>query len=246
MSFTLREFAGRAHARLILVLTLVIGFLTVTGPFGTFDAMGIGARAVYWAAIVGAAAALRWAFIWAEHRMDIRGWLPLRGLDLVYAALLAFGILGANAMLFGHQVTLGGYATMFVTVLAITLLIVAAIFLIEGRDDADQTAPDGLTQFMRRLPIEKRGTLIRIAAEDHYLKVVTDRGEAMILMRLADAEAELGPSEGLRVHRSHWIAPNAVVDAQRYRGQLRLTLSDGVEVPVSRSHADAVIAAGLI
>ena len=68
----------------------------------------------------------------------------------------------------------------------------------------------------------------------------------MVLMRLADAERELADAEGLRVHRSWWIAKNAVTDARRDGPRAILILPSGGEVPVSRSYVAAAKEAGLV
>ena len=43
--------------------------------------------------------------------------------------------------------------------------------------------------------------------------------------------------EGLQVHRSWWVARDAITDAKRGDGRATLTLKDGAEVPVSRTYA---------
>jgi DNA-binding LytR/AlgR family response regulator len=76
-----------------------------------------------------------------------------------------------------------------------------------------------------------------VEAEDHYLRLHTSRGQDLILMRLADAVAELEGIEGMQVHRSWWIARAAIADAKRGDGRAVLTLKDRSEVPVSRTYA---------
>jgi DNA-binding LytR/AlgR family response regulator len=56
-------------------------------------------------------------------------------------------------------------------------------------------------------------------------------------MRLSDAVAELDGIEGAQVHRSWWVARDAIADAKRGDGRATLTLKDGSEVPVSRTYA---------
>jgi DNA-binding LytR/AlgR family response regulator len=56
-------------------------------------------------------------------------------------------------------------------------------------------------------------------------------------MRLADAVDELDGIEGAQVHRSWWVARDAIADARRGDGRATLTLKDGSEVPVSRTYA---------
>ncbi|SOE13441.1 LytTR family transcriptional regulator [Hoeflea halophila] len=92
-----------------------------------------------------------------------------------------------------------------------------------------------------RLPVEKRGTLIRLEVQDHYVLVVTTRGEELILMRLADAIAEAGA--GQQIHRSHWVSDAGVETLSRKGGKnpkLVVQTLDGRELPVSRSQMPAV------
>ncbi|MCW1932118.1 LytTR family DNA-binding domain-containing protein [Pararhodobacter zhoushanensis] len=98
---------------------------------------------------------------------------------------------------------------------------------------------------MARLPLDKRGALISLSVQDHYVEVVTLRGRELLLMRLSDAIAETGGDVGLQVHRSHWVALDQVRAARREGARGVLTLSDGREIPVSRTYAAAAKAAGL-
>lgn len=93
-------------------------------------------------------------------------------------------------------------------------------------------------KFLERLPLKLRGAEIwAVEAEDHYLRLHTSKGQDLILLRLADAVAELDGLEGAQVHRSWWVARDAIVDARRGDGRATLTLKDGAEVPVSRTYA---------
>ena len=100
-------------------------------------------------------------------------------------------------------------------------------------------------RFLERLPPRLRGAALRaVQAEDHYLRLHTDRGSDLILMRLSDAVAELEGVEGARTHRSWWVARDAVRDVRRGDGRATLILDCGVEAPVSRRYARALRAAG--
>jgi hypothetical protein len=93
-------------------------------------------------------------------------------------------------------------------------------------------------KFLDRLPLKLRGAEVwAVEAEDHYLRLHTSRGQDLILMRLADAVAELEGIEGAQVHRSWWIARDAITAAERGDGRATLTLKDGAQVPVSRTYA---------
>jgi DNA-binding LytR/AlgR family response regulator len=85
---------------------------------------------------------------------------------------------------------------------------------------------------MHRVRPERRGALLALKAEGHYLQVHTDAGSDLILCRLSDALLELGADEGTQVHRS-WCVASRALSTQRHRD--RLVLVSGIEVPVSRS-----------
>lgn len=96
-------------------------------------------------------------------------------------------------------------------------------------------------KFLQRLPLRLRGAEVwAVSAEDHYLRLHTSRGEDLILMRMADAVAELEGIEGARVHRSWWVARDAVTEVRRDNGRAALKLKGGAEAPVSRSYARAL------
>jgi DNA-binding LytR/AlgR family response regulator len=76
-----------------------------------------------------------------------------------------------------------------------------------------------------------------VEAEDHYLRRHTSQGQDLILLRLSAAIDELEGIEGAQVHRSWWVARDAITEAVRGDGRATLTLQDGAEVPVSRTYA---------
>ena len=95
-----------------------------------------------------------------------------------------------------------------------------------------------------RIP-ERLGTnLLYLATEDHYVRAVTDRGSDLILYRLSDAVAELGPAAGLQVHRSYWVANGAVASVVRDGHRLTIVLNNGERIPVSRTYRGALDRAG--
>ncbi len=104
------------------------------------------------------------------------------------------------------------------------------------------TMPAALAE---RLPPRLRaGRLLALAAEDHYLRVHTDLGDDLVLMRMADAVALLADVPGARVHRSWWVARAAVTGSRRDGDRLFLTLATGLAAPVSRAERPRLAAAG--
>jgi hypothetical protein len=69
-------------------------------------------------------------------------------------------------------------------------------------------------------------SLANMTMQDHYIDIRTDRGGTLLLMRLADAIAETNVVDGLQIHRSHWVAKNAVQGAVRKEGRTFLKMRD--------------------
>jgi hypothetical protein len=84
-----------------------------------------------------------------------------------------------------------------------------------------------------RLPQALGADIIHLRADLNYLHVTTAGGSAMLLYSLARAAEELG-GLGLIVHRAHWVACAHVARSRRTAQGLVLTLSNGIDVPVSR------------
>jgi hypothetical protein len=90
----------------------------------------------------------------------------------------------------------------------------------------------------------RRAAILSMTAEDHYLRVRTEAGEALILMRLSDAVAACEGLDGARTHRSWWVARAAVTGAEKGDGRGTLILADGSEAPVSRTYYPKLREAG--
>ena len=97
--------------------------------------------------------------------------------------------------------------------------------------------------FVELLPAPSRGAPLLLKAELHYLKVVTAEGSGLILYNLADAIDALPADSGIQVHRSYWVAFDAIESLQRQGRQGELVLRDGERVPVSRQRLQATSAA---
>ena len=98
------------------------------------------------------------------------------------------------------------------------------------------------TGFFRRLPGALGRDLVYLKMSDHYVEVFTTAGHTVLLMRFGDAVAEL-EGLGIQVHRSYWVGHGHAERLLR-RGRRRLLrLTDGPDVPVSRTYLAAVEAA---
>lgn len=102
---------------------------------------------------------------------------------------------------------------------------------------AQKRADTETNPLIERLPKECQGELLHISGRDHYVDIVTDAGNASILLRFSDALREVSGCAGMQVHRSHWVADVAVTGLRRDAHRLFVQLQSGVELPVSRPHA---------
>ncbi|PYF09330.1 LytTR family transcriptional regulator [Rhodobacter viridis] len=116
-----------------------------------------------------------------------------------------------------------------------------------GLDPADAPPPERepAARLMARLSEQNRAPLVRLQMRDHYVEVFTEAGSETVLLRMADAICGAEGVEGLQVHRSHWVARQAIRGVSRAQGKVSLVLKDGTQVPVSRGNAPAVLALGL-
>ncbi len=104
-------------------------------------------------------------------------------------------------------------------------------------------APAG-PSFLNRMPPRIGRELLCLQMEDHYVRAHTARGSDLILTPLKDAIAELSDVEGMQVHRSWWVAREAVAAPVANGRNLALRLTNGLEVPVSRASVAKLKLAG--
>ena len=100
------------------------------------------------------------------------------------------------------------------------------------------------TRFVDRLSPELGSQLIALEMEDHYVRAHTMLGSDLVLLRMRDAIAELEGVEGAQVHRSWWVARDAVERVEREGRNVRLLLPRGLVAPVARSRTAELAAAG--
>lgn len=241
-----------------LGLGLVLGLI---GPFGTYDLLAVAPRLTYWLAIVSvnwllADAVLRWVAAMAGDRMPApRLTVPLSGACL--AAVPATGVVALANGLSGIGWP-GNVALLFGQVLLLLAAIALPVYTwedmqerIAARPDpapagdappappasaakAPQSGAERLSLFTARLPGPLEGRLLCLEMQDHYLVVHHSGGAEMILCRMEDPARELGDL-GRRIHRSWWVAADAVDRVEREGQRTFLHLIDGRRVPVGRS-----------
>jgi hypothetical protein len=227
--------------RTLAVATAVGVFITLLGVFSTPPAVLLARAAVFLAyswigALLGMAAA---RLVWS-HAIWRRGPL-ISGVatGVVMFPAMSVVVWVITSLANGRPIAVALlpdllWETGLICVGASTLSVVLA----RRAGEAQAAAAPQPPKFLERLPLKLRGADVwAVEAEDHYLRLHTSKGQDLILMRLADAIAELEGVEGAQVHRSWWVAREAIVDAERADGRATLTLKDGSQVPVSRTYA---------
>lgn len=236
-------------ARGYVVALIVGGFLSVAGAFGSGEAP-ILMRLLYWLPLMLAGAA--WGAFCARRVFDIawleeRPWLRAGLLTLIIGLPFSLVAWWATAAFFEFPLRLAALPYTVANVLVVSAVITALNLTLGGRLVTTRAAPPGAEppRFLQRLPPKLRGAEIHaVEAEDHYLRIHTDRGSDLILLRLSDAVAELEGLEGAQTHRSWWVAKGAVTDVERGDGRAVLTLKNGTKAPVSRTYARGLRDAG--
>lgn len=246
--------------------------MAMAGPFGSYDHVPFVERALFWAAVVavsivvavGVRVLVNRTFGWRDYRrvapvtaalVSAIMTLPLHAISDVLTrhsaymppavgeiALFLFCLsMGLSALRAGIE------AGPVAGVRELPAALVVAAFAPEGQvPESQPPVPEPVApRLIERLPEAVRGPVVRLSVRDHYVDVVTRAGAHSLLMRFSDAMAELAGCEGLQVHRSHWVALAAISRAERRGGRLFLTMSDGAQVPVSRSYQARVDALGL-
>ena len=109
-------------------------------------------------------------------------------------------------------------------------------------EDSEQSVGISQPHFMTLIHESKRGELLYLKADLHYLSVYSSRGHALVLYNLRDAMEELPRELGFQCHRSYWVCQEQVVTLEKSGRQGVLKLKDGSKVPVSRSFLASVTA----
>lgn len=250
LSFAIREslrpFTSGRHAAVLVTVILVFAWLA---PFGTAEELGAGQRVIYWALAIG----LNWAMgllVMPVCLLLIRemGRPELIGLMLgaLVAALPGTGVIYLLQFWFSEPPSLAAeLAYLYVTVVILHLVLGYLAWQLIGRAgsqgaEAMHTRTSQNASFLERLSPTLGQNLLHLRMRDHYVEAHTDNGSELVLMRFGDALREVEGLDGARVHRSHWVATRAVQAVRRHRGRVMLHLSNGEEVPVSRSYRGAL------
>lgn len=243
--------------RKVFTLGTLVAVATVAGPFGTYLELKPVPRFAYWlAAVVGCGFFMNIGIYLALTHPEIGRFSAFKRLTAAVAIAAIPGALVVMMLefLFRGITLTPGFAFKAWTFVALIGFAVGQNdyrhFLSQSRpaapppEEPEKAAPGNSAEmgrdesmFFRSLKPGLGRKLVSLSMHDHYLEVVTDTGKDMILKRMGDAVAELSGYPGLQIHRSHWVALDAVDGLERENGKTQAVLRDGRKLPVSRTKA---------
>lgn len=242
---TMSEARHLAGQRRFWAGLLGAGFVIgLTGPFGTYDTMSTIVRLSYWLVVTAATFWLGYlvsfAVVTGAENHDIRAPLSL-GIGAVSASVPVTGCLaGLHMIVFGTP--FWADALILLPYVAVISIALAAVSEALGAHDVEPIArptPNPDPAWLDQLPNHLGKDLILLNAQDHYVKAETELGQTLIRTTLQEAAHDLG-DHGVRLHRSWWVARNAV-KAYRYRnGSPVVVLRNDRELPVGRTYRRSV------
>lgn len=256
MSHGVKTVTGSTTARrwvidgvILAAMGLLLGFL---GPFDS-DSTPIWTRYTYWTICMLGGGLIAVALDeWLGRRLS-GTWKRVAASSTLATPLVTLFVLAIQYFFFGEHFRWAVYQPLLWQVLPIMLAAMAVRALVwrrpparvETRTVIAPPLPEAEAAFRRRLSAKRRGArLIAIEAHDHYLKVHTDAGPELITLRFADALDELAQAHGWRVHRSWWVAADAVETVRWRRGGGEMRLLGGLTAPVSRTYGPVLKEAG--
>ncbi|MEC7760397.1 MAG: LytTR family DNA-binding domain-containing protein [Pseudomonadota bacterium] len=238
-----------AIQRKILIVLVMSAIAVMTGPFGTFSELVLVERLAYWPLALAGVSTIIISIVHLFLMRLPESWHPVLRILLGSFVAGPFGaawLLGIDMVMRGETFTAFnfGFRWVFVTVIGFGISLVEGYFrprLLAQIDaskaaaDTPETAPEPEPPlFIRNLDPDLGADLISITTQDHYLDVVTAKGESRILKRMSDALAELNGFPGMQIHRSHWVALDAVERVEKDGRKCLVVLKNGTTLPVSR------------
>lgn len=239
----------------IMVCVLAIFIFSLVGPFSTYERFALGQRFLYWSAVV---AGFLLPAYWVNRAVQrVAFGSPLqRDVFCLFASglVLAPAIWWVDLMFLGSALNgLGSLVEHLVLIWlfgAIPVLVRHFVrnasleqptpFLASDDNEAEVHVP-----LLRHLEPNMRGSINRVSASDRLSIIHTEKGEASLRMRFADALIQLEGAEGMRVHRSHWVAFGAIERLEQDGRRYVATLTCGETVPVSPAYVDDLADAGV-
>ena len=235
---------------LLYVWAIATVVVAISGPFGSYAALGLGTRLIYWGGVIAVSIilALGLRLFWRLVARARSHWVE----DLLVVTSLAL-IFGPLVSALNRAIWPIPQQTVDWPLISVLTFLIGAGSLgwrrlnqraIARMDRAPRPARDRL---LDRVESGSTARLARITSDNHHVRVVlSDGSEHRVLMRMRDAVAEVDREPGFCVHRSHWVALawiDAVVTA---KGREALRLKCGTILPIGPKYRAQLVDAGFL
>jgi hypothetical protein len=240
--------SGRIHPLSYLAFIFLLAY---SAPFGTLLLGSFLFRLLFWGGIVVGSVLIGRFF---QHL--VRQWFGNSGPLLQDCLIVALMTVWLTPFMWGYvwlvgqdelMLSLSGTAQYVAVVTAGVCVVRRSIpglglrwYFFKETDTAEEPAPAEnaapLPRLARRLPEDFPYPILRLTVDDHLVEVVGQGASHNVRLRFGDAIEEMDPVEGFCTHRSHWVTRDAVAGTERENGQLRLRMTNGDLVPVSRKY----------
>lgn len=246
--------------RAIVAATMLGCFFGLVGPFGSYLNGDVAPRIAYWTLSMWSGTLIYGGALFVVRRLALRGavirWLVALAL-IVVATIPHAALTHVLATAFWPDLARRGpgavlwYAQVMVIAVPLTLGYAAWIGILSAAaNDESPMAPappsNGAdpSNLLAMLPPHLGTDILCLEMEDHYVRVHTPRGSALLLMSMSHAVEQVGAITGLRTHRSWWVARTAVRRTESDSRTTQLHLVNGLVVPVARRMVSQLRAAG--
>lgn len=242
----------------LAIWAVAIVIAVVAGPFGTLGAMDPALRFLFWGIVISASILLGYIvravamLLAGPDRPELFDLVAIGSMTLVFTPLvwtIGLGFDRASGVAVPPFWRVGLYV--FVMTASVFLLrrilpgFEARAYGIVARKKPGPHRPE--PRLLRRLSPDLRGEILRIAAQGHFVEVITERGSETLRLRMSDAIGEMEPVEGFCTHRSHWVARLAVTGVERENAhKMHLVIRNGDRVPVSRKFRPGLEDQGIV
>lgn len=223
------------------------------GPYGSFIANPI-SRICFWISVFWAGTLILWPSV-----MGALGFAERRGLPISFAMIGATLVACLPLALFAWAscslfwpVHASGIRPQEWYVLTVILAAPATAmalwfehFRFVGRpsDEVSAGFAHPAAESGAGVPDRLLDLVLCLQMEDHHVRAYTAAGSSLHFAAMRDVVTRLG-ARGLQVHRSWWVAHDAVRGWTGDARALELTLDNELRVPVARSRIAAIRAAG--
>ncbi len=249
------RFAALFTPRGVAIWVIVTVAAAVAGPFGTFQSIDFGRRLLYWGAIAASSILvsnlcdmLVRRVLVNSHRLLLK---RLAG-PVLAVPLITTDVWAISSLSFWGEsdppefLRLLGYVALISVAARSMHSLVRSAFPRTARPTLPPAEPILAPRLLKRIPGATDAKVLHLSVRDHFVEITTCYGTEAVRMRFRDALDEIDGVEGFQVHRSHWVAREAIDRVERDQARVFVHLKNGSKIPVSRNYHPVLEAQGML